>query len=49
MLTNGTLFTRRLLEAVTTRTTQPLSVPANALLRLAGEHPTGNDVSLNIR
>lgn len=39
-------------DLLVTRTTRPLSTPANALLRLVGEHggaDTGEDVTLNIR
>lgn len=36
-------------DLLITRTTRPLSTPANALLRLVGERPAGADVSLNIR
>jgi MoaA/NifB/PqqE/SkfB family radical SAM enzyme len=45
---NGVLDT----DLLITRTTRPLSTPANALLRLAGEHGAGgagDDVTLNIR
>lgn len=36
-------------DLLITRTTSPLSTPANALLRLLGEQPPGNDTALNIR
>ena len=36
-------------DLLVTRTTTPLSVPANALLRIANGSPQGGDTSLNIR
>lgn len=36
-------------DLLITRTTRPLSTPANALLRLAGQRTDGDDVALNIR
>ena len=42
---NGRLAT----DLLITRTVNPLSVPANALVRLAGGRPPGSDTTLNIR
>ena len=36
-------------DLLITRTTAPLSVPANAMLRIASSQPKGNDASLGIR
>jgi MoaA/NifB/PqqE/SkfB family radical SAM enzyme len=36
-------------DLLITRTTKPLATPAEAMLRLAGERPAGEDVALNIR
>ncbi len=36
-------------DLLITRTTAPLSVPANAMLRIASGQPKGNDATLGIR